>query len=50
MSGEIALDTSVAIRFLNGDSAVTERVLSMPKIVLPVVVAGELSQHVLLCP
>jgi len=41
MSGEIALDTSVAIRFLNGDSAVTERVLSMPKIVLPVVVAGE---------
>jgi hypothetical protein len=24
MSGEIALDTSVAIRFLNGDAAITE--------------------------
>lgn len=42
MSGEIALDTSVAIRFLNGDSTVTARVLSTPEIVLPVVVAGEL--------
>lgn len=42
MSGEIALDTCVAIRFLNGDTAVTERVLSIPEVVLPVVVVGEL--------
>jgi tRNA(fMet)-specific endonuclease VapC len=42
MSGEMALDTSVAIRFLNGDSAVTAKVLSRLEIVLPVVVAGEL--------
>ncbi len=42
MSGEIALDTSVAIRFLNGDAAITERVLALPEIVLPIVVVGEL--------
>lgn len=42
MSGEIALDTSVAIRFLNGDAAITERVLALPEIVLPMVVVGEL--------
>ncbi|MBL1173717.1 type II toxin-antitoxin system VapC family toxin [Pantanalinema sp. GBBB05] len=42
MSGEIALDTSVAIRFLNGDTAVTTKVLAIPEIVLPVVVVGEL--------
>ncbi len=42
MSGEIALDTSVAIRFLNGDTAVTERVMSIPEVVLPVIVVGEL--------
>ncbi len=42
MSGEIALDTSVAVRFLNGDVAVTERVLALPEIVLPTVVLGEL--------
>lgn len=42
MSGEIALDTSVAVRFLNGDVAVTERVLALPEIVLPMVVVGEL--------
>jgi hypothetical protein len=29
MSGEIALDTSVAIRFLNGDTAIIERVLNV---------------------
>ncbi|WP_263973521.1 hypothetical protein [Atlanticothrix silvestris] len=29
MSGEVALDTSVAIRFLNGDVAITERVLTL---------------------
>jgi tRNA(fMet)-specific endonuclease VapC len=42
MSGEIALDTSVAIRFLNGDAAITERVLALPEIVLPMVLVGEL--------
>lgn len=42
MSGEIALDTSVAIRFLNGDAEVTERVLVLPEIILPLVVVGEL--------
>lgn len=42
MSGEIALDTSVAIRFLNGDAAITEKVLALPEIVLPIVVVGEL--------
>ena len=42
MSGEIALDTSVAVRFLNGDTAIIERVLAIPEIVLPMVVVGEL--------
>ena len=42
MSGEIALDTSVAVRFLNGDAAIVERVLALPEVVLPLVVAGEL--------
>ena len=42
MSGEIALDTSVAVRFLNGDTLITERVLALPEIVLPIVVVGEL--------
>jgi tRNA(fMet)-specific endonuclease VapC len=42
MSGEIALDTSVAIRFLNGDTTIAERVLALPEIVLPIVVVGEL--------
>uniref|UniRef100_B8HUZ8 Ribonuclease VapC n=1 Tax=Cyanothece sp. (strain PCC 7425 / ATCC 29141) TaxID=395961 RepID=B8HUZ8_CYAP4 len=42
MSGEIALDTSVAIRFLNGDVAVTSKVLALPEIVLPTIVVGEL--------
>jgi tRNA(fMet)-specific endonuclease VapC len=42
MSGEIALDTSVAVRFLNGDRVVTERVLALPEITLPIVVVGEL--------
>ncbi len=42
MSGEIALDTSVAVRFLNGDAAITARVLAVPEIVLPMVVVGEL--------
>jgi len=42
MSGEIALDTSVAVRFLNGDPEVIEEVLALPEIVLPLVVVGEL--------
>ncbi len=42
MSGNIALDTSVAIRFLNADTALTKRVLTLPEIVLPMVVLGEL--------
>jgi tRNA(fMet)-specific endonuclease VapC len=42
MSDEIALDTSVAVRFLNGDVVITERVWALPEIVLPMVVVGEL--------
>jgi tRNA(fMet)-specific endonuclease VapC len=42
VSGEIALDTSVAVRFLNGDAAIPARVLAVPEIVLPIVVVGEL--------
>jgi tRNA(fMet)-specific endonuclease VapC len=42
MSGEIALDTSVAVRFLNGDTAIVARVLALPEVVLPIVAVGEL--------
>ena len=42
MSGEIALDTSAAIRFLNGDVTITERILALPEITLPIVAVGEL--------
>jgi tRNA(fMet)-specific endonuclease VapC len=42
MSGEIALDTSVAVRFLNGDSAIVSRVLALPEVILPIVAVGEL--------
>lgn len=42
MIGEIALYTSAAIRFLNGDTTITKRVLALPKIVLPMIVVGEL--------
>lgn len=38
MSGEISLDTSVAIRFLNGDTTVTQQVLALPDIILSMVV------------
>lgn len=31
MSGEIVLDTSTAVRFLNGDAIITERVLTLRK-------------------
>lgn len=42
MSGEIALDTSVAVRFLNGDAAIVSRVLTLPEVILPTVAVGEL--------
>ena len=42
MSGEIALDTSAAIRFLNGDATMTEKILALPEVTLPIVVVGEL--------
>jgi tRNA(fMet)-specific endonuclease VapC len=45
MSGEIAFDTSVAVRFLNGDATITERVLVLPEVILPMVVVGELLGH-----
>ena len=42
MSGEVALDTSIAIRFLNGDGAIVAQVLALPMVVLPTIVVGEL--------
>ena len=42
MNGEIALDTSVAVRFLNGDPEVVSRVLTLPEMYLSAIVAGEL--------
>ncbi len=42
MSGEVALDTSVAIQFLNGEAKATEGILALPEVILPIVVVGEL--------
>lgn len=42
MAGEIALDTSVAIRFLNGDPAIVAKVIALPRATLPIAVIGEL--------
>ncbi|HEY9600576.1 MAG TPA: PIN domain-containing protein, partial [Allocoleopsis sp.] len=42
MAGETALDTSIAIRYLNGDRAIVDRVIALPTIVLPLPVVGEL--------
>jgi tRNA(fMet)-specific endonuclease VapC len=42
MAGEIALDTSVAVRYLNGDAAVVQQVLAVAIVVLPITVVGEL--------
>ena len=42
MPGEIALDSTTAIRYLNGDRDVVKKVLALPRIVLPVIVIGEL--------
>ena len=42
MAGEVALDSTVAIRFLNGEAVVVTKVTSQPVIILPVPVVGEL--------
>ncbi|MDQ1318339.1 MAG: tRNA(fMet)-specific endonuclease VapC, partial [Candidatus Poribacteria bacterium] len=42
MPGEIALDSTTAIRYLNGDRDVIRKVLALPKIVLPLIAVGEL--------
>lgn len=42
MSGKIALDTNVSIKFLNGDKAVESIILKYYEIYLPVIVVGEL--------
>lgn len=42
MNGKLALDTSVAVRFLNGDQAVVNQILALPIVILPTVVVGEL--------
>lgn len=42
MAGEIALNTSVAVRYLNGDPAVVQQVLALAIVILPITVVGEL--------
>jgi tRNA(fMet)-specific endonuclease VapC len=42
VAGKVALDTSVAIRYLNGDEAVVQRVLALSNVILPLTVVGEL--------
>lgn len=42
MSGEIALDTDIAIKFLNGDKGIENILMKYSEICLPVIVAGEL--------
>jgi tRNA(fMet)-specific endonuclease VapC len=42
MAGEIALDSTIAIRFLNGDAVVVTKVTSQPIVILPIPVVGEL--------
>ncbi len=42
MSGKIALDTDVAIRFLNGNEIIDAFLAKHPDVYLPVIVAGEL--------
>lgn len=42
MSGEVALDTSIAIQFLNGEAAIVDRVLALSMVLLPLPVVGEL--------
>jgi tRNA(fMet)-specific endonuclease VapC len=42
MPGEIALDTSIAIQFLNGNSGIVAQVANLPAVILPLIVVGEL--------
>lgn len=42
MSGKLALDTDVAIKFLNGDAAIDNFLSNYAEIYLPVIVVGEL--------
>lgn len=42
MPGEIALDSTTAIRHLNGDLAVVAKITALPTVVLPLIVVGEL--------
>lgn len=42
MLGELALDSNVAIRYLNGDHDVVARVSHLSVVILPTVVVGEL--------
>lgn len=42
MNGSIALDTSVVIRYLNGNQDIVDHVLQCSSIILPVTVVGEL--------
>ncbi len=42
MSGKIALDTDIAIKFLNGDKTIEIFLSKYSEIYLPVIVAGEL--------
>lgn len=42
MPGKTALDTSTAIRYLNNDTGVVEKVIALQTVVLPLTVVGEL--------
>ena len=42
MSGKLALDTDIAIKFLNGDTAIDNFLSNYSEIYLPVIVVGEL--------
>ena len=42
MSGDIALDTSTAVRLLNGDSMVAKQAKALSSIILPTIVVGEI--------
>lgn len=42
MSGKIALDTDIAIKFLNGDTEIDNFLSNYSEIYLPVIVVGEL--------
>lgn len=42
MAGETGLDTSMAIRYLNGNLDVVAKVTALPTVILPLTVVGEL--------